>query len=441
VLTYKQKATLQELRPNYVVSRNDNRYWQKVLRFEPQNAEAMYYVGLDLEAEAITAMRLYRETGLNKHLASYRVKSKRAYDLLQRSWRNGFALAGKAVTRVKGENRRRQGEIERMVLHNRGTSKAEWLAVAILFAILMVLIALLFSPFRIYVFNAFARTELVAAAIPAVTVDSSRNAQGAKIQAGSALVSASQDYLLWEAATVLRSALYQFVQRNGYFPDSLTALTESFPNNYLTAIPKEPNTQSNLVLSSPNDQGGGWVYRKPESDWPLLIAVQQAIQPNRIESPLIPFAPIAVQIDKSTNRLGVLSGDVTLRSYPVALGRNSSTPEGDLFINRKVSNPNQSVPLSKNPYGTRALELSNTRFAIHGTNNPESIGQNVSHGCIRLNNEHAEEVYAMVPLFSPVHIGNAPLPVKAAAETQSGLYTKATSPKEEDRTSKYTWGK
>jgi len=53
--------------------------------------------------------------------------------------------------------------------------------------------------------------------------------------------------------------------------------------------------------------------------------------------------------------------------------------------------------------GTHRLYLGDG-YALHGTNNPASIGQSVSHGCIRLRNEDIQTLYEMVPVGTPVFI-------------------------------------
>lgn len=53
--------------------------------------------------------------------------------------------------------------------------------------------------------------------------------------------------------------------------------------------------------------------------------------------------------------------------------------------------------------GTRRLELGNG-YGIHGTDKPESIGQSVSHGCVRMRNEDIERLYPMVPVGTPVYL-------------------------------------
>jgi hypothetical protein len=53
--------------------------------------------------------------------------------------------------------------------------------------------------------------------------------------------------------------------------------------------------------------------------------------------------------------------------------------------------------------GTRRLELGDG-YGIHGTDHPESIGQSVSHGCVRMRNADIERLYPMVAVGTPVYI-------------------------------------
>ena len=57
----------------------------------------------------------------------------------------------------------------------------------------------------------------------------------------------------------------------------------------------------------------------------------------------------------------------------------------------------------KGVLGTHRLNLGNG-YALHGTNNPSSIGRSVSHGCIRLRNEDISKLYDMVPVGTPIYI-------------------------------------
>jgi len=53
--------------------------------------------------------------------------------------------------------------------------------------------------------------------------------------------------------------------------------------------------------------------------------------------------------------------------------------------------------------GTHRLNMGNG-YAMHGTNQPETVGRAVSHGCVRLRNEDIAKLYEMVPVGTPVYI-------------------------------------
>ncbi|MBA3579003.1 MAG: L,D-transpeptidase [Gemmatimonadaceae bacterium] len=53
--------------------------------------------------------------------------------------------------------------------------------------------------------------------------------------------------------------------------------------------------------------------------------------------------------------------------------------------------------------GTRRLTLGDG-YGIHGTNKPETVGQAVSHGCVRMRNEDIERLFEMVPVGTPVYL-------------------------------------
>ncbi len=58
----------------------------------------------------------------------------------------------------------------------------------------------------------------------------------------------------------------------------------------------------------------------------------------------------------------------------------------------------------RNPMGAAVLGLDRGNYAIHGTNNPSSIGGFVSHGCIRMHNEDIVDLYARVPIGTEVFV-------------------------------------
>jgi len=57
-----------------------------------------------------------------------------------------------------------------------------------------------------------------------------------------------------------------------------------------------------------------------------------------------------------------------------------------------------------NPLGARALYLGSTEYRIHGTNQPQTIGQMVSSGCFRLANPQVIDLFDRVPVGTKVVI-------------------------------------
>ena len=123
----------------------------------------------------------------------------------------------------------------------------------------------------------------------------------------------------------------------------------------------------------------------------------------------IPTFLFSVVIDKSQNSLVLKGGEEVLKTYPCSTGENNSTPVGVFKIKDKLVNPTwykagAAVPFGspKNVLGTRWMGFTKPGYGIHGTTEPEKIGQQVTAGCVRLRNEDAEELYALIPLATEV---------------------------------------
>ena len=90
----------------------------------------------------------------------------------------------------------------------------------------------------------------------------------------------------------------------------------------------------------------------------------------------------------------------TIKTYPIAVGNPSTpTPVGEYQIIYKGKNWAPS-------FGPRWLGFNVPWgiYGIHGTNRPNSIGQHLSHGCIRMRNRDVIELYEMIPLGTKVRI-------------------------------------
>ena len=110
-------------------------------------------------------------------------------------------------------------------------------------------------------------------------------------------------------------------------------------------------------------------------------------------------------------KLAVLDAGKVVKVYPVAVGAaGSPSPSGEFTIVCRAADPSYLhnrlfiPPGKKNPLGRRWLGLSKAHYGIHGTNDPDSIGHAASGGCIRMNNQDVEELFAQVEVGDGVEI-------------------------------------
>ncbi len=131
-----------------------------------------------------------------------------------------------------------------------------------------------------------------------------------------------------------------------------------------------------------------------------------------------PEAPGTIVIDTGRHFLFLVEADGRALRYGVGVGRPGFEWAGVKTVTRKAEWPEWIPPeemlrrrpdLPKrlaggphNPLGARALYLGSTLYRIHGTNDPSSIGQDVSSGCIRMTNEDVIDLYNRAPVGTKV---------------------------------------
>ena len=100
-----------------------------------------------------------------------------------------------------------------------------------------------------------------------------------------------------------------------------------------------------------------------------------------------------------------------MKTYVVATGVSNSTPAGTFKIVNKLANPTwfkvgAVVPpgSDENILGSRWLGLNLSGYGIHGTIEPETLGQQITQGCVRMANSDVEELYTIIPLGTEVTI-------------------------------------
>ncbi|MEM8925783.1 MAG: L,D-transpeptidase [Actinomycetota bacterium] len=178
-----------------------------------------------------------------------------------------------------------------------------------------------------------------------------------------------------------------------------------------------PGAEPVAVLRHPTERGA-----------PLVFQVLR-IEGDRAEV-LLPVRPNGtsgwvrldqVALAENPYRIEIVTGDHVLRLWregrleleaPVAIGTGATpTPIGDFYLTELVRPPDPAGPYGTHAYGLSGYSETLSEFnggdgviGLHGTNDPSSLGGDVSHGCVRLANDTIDRLAAVLPLGTPVVI-------------------------------------
>jgi lipoprotein-anchoring transpeptidase ErfK/SrfK len=154
-----------------------------------------------------------------------------------------------------------------------------------------------------------------------------------------------------------------------------------------------------------------------------LVSVQRpqaSAIPREIVTYTGPSSPGTIVVSTKERRLYyVLSNGKAIR-YGIGVGRPGFEWGGIKNVTQKREWPDWRPPAQmlkrrpdlprymaggpNNPLGARAMYLGSTLYRIHGSNEPETIGQAVSSGCIRMSNEDVTDLYDRVKVGARVHV-------------------------------------
>jgi len=134
------------------------------------------------------------------------------------------------------------------------------------------------------------------------------------------------------------------------------------------------------------------------------------------------YSPGTIVINTAERRLYLIQPGGTALRYGIGVGRDGFRWSGVHRISAKREWPGWTPPTQMrrrrpdlpgymaggidNPLGARALYLGSTLYRIHGSNEPETIGQAVSSGCFRMTNEDVTDLYNRVSIGTVVVVKN-----------------------------------
>ena len=134
------------------------------------------------------------------------------------------------------------------------------------------------------------------------------------------------------------------------------------------------------------------------------------------------YAPGTIVVNTAERRLYFVTGNGEAIRYGIGVGRDGFRWGGVHKISAKKEWPDWTPPSQMlrrrpdlprhmkggedNPLGARALYLGSTLYRIHGSNEPETIGQAVSSGCFRMTNDDVTDLYSRVAVGTTVVVLN-----------------------------------
>jgi lipoprotein-anchoring transpeptidase ErfK/SrfK len=154
-----------------------------------------------------------------------------------------------------------------------------------------------------------------------------------------------------------------------------------------------------------------------------VVSAAFAVEPARANGDRVAmaaaYAPGTIVVKTGERALYLVVGAGQAIRYPVGVGRAGMQWSGASVIGAKYVSPDWAPPPDiraenpklpplipggspHNPMGVAAMTLAGTDYAIHGTNQPGSIGHFVSHGCIRMFNEDVTDLFGRVGIGTPV---------------------------------------
>jgi lipoprotein-anchoring transpeptidase ErfK/SrfK len=175
------------------------------------------------------------------------------------------------------------------------------------------------------------------------------------------------------------------------------------------------STRAQLLVMAP-DGNSGSIF--PEVFLNRSVTEETA----RLQRQLINYpsheVPGTIIIDTPNTYLYLILGQGQAIRYGIGVGREGFTWSGvkqvasktewpdwyppAMMINRQPYLPRMVAGGPGNPLGARAMYIGGTEYRIHGTNDPTTIGKQVSSGCIRLTNDNVVDLYNRVKIGAKV---------------------------------------
>ncbi|WP_370652659.1 L,D-transpeptidase [Frankia sp. Cj5] len=211
----------------------------------------------------------------------------------------------------------------------------------------------------------------------------------------------------------VRSQLAAVTSVNTDGMNTIVTATGGVVDVYKTPTAKTAASQ----LRSPNPEGVPRVFlvvAKLPNWWHVLLPVEPNgstgwVKASQVRASLTGYHIVVARKD---HRLRVYDKTAVVLDEPISVGTTDTpTPGGRFYLTELLQPRNPAGPYGPYAFGLSGFSTTLDSFdgqdpviGIHGTNQPNLIGQDISHGCIRVRNDVITRLAKMLPLGTPVEI-------------------------------------
>ena len=191
--------------------------------------------------------------------------------------------------------------------------------------------------------------------------------------------------------------------------------TASIPKVGIYDSPSAPDPARKLDNPQPSGAPLVFLVKQMQKDW---LNVYLPVRPNgstgwiHRADVILSQHDFRIVVELGAHRITVTQGSNIVDQEPIAVGKaDTPTPGGVYYIKELLKPPDQTTVYGPYAYGlsgfSNVLQTFNGGsgvIGIHGNNDASVLGQDVSHGCIRMSNPGIEKLVKILPLGTPVEI-------------------------------------
>jgi len=190
-----------------------------------------------------------------------------------------------------------------------------------------------------------------------------------------------------------------------YDRPALSAAKRTFPNPW-SVDPSRPAAVEDQVFLVEDRRANGWVR--------VLLPVRPNGSTGWVRAANVAIHPVtySVKVELHSRQITVFDHGAVLYRGAVAIGKPTTpTPTGRYYVRVLIQAPNPHTVYGPYAYGLSShsnalssFDGGDAEIGLHGNDDASVLGDNVTHGCLRMDNAEITKLAALLPLGTPVDI-------------------------------------